>query len=224
MNMRTWRKITITVIGGIIVYLAAGKRTQTQREVILLPAYEEADAKSILMEEIERARESIEVIKEEEVHMAAVEEEQEEAPASRRAYYDVPISHELQDYIIEVCDQYNIAPALVIAMIERESDYSTSCVGDDGCSMGLMQVQEKWHRERMDRLGCTNLMNPEQCILVAVDFLAELFADNEDVMWVLMAYNGGMAYANRHIDDPTDYAIYITERAYELERSYEDGH
>lgn len=144
-------------------------------------------------------------------------------PVEKR-YFDVPIDHDLQDYIIDTCRDYNIAPAVIIAMIERESMFTPDAVGDDGCSTGLMQIQEKWHRDRMERLGCTDLYDEKQNITVGIDYLAELFGVNEEILWVLMAYNGGMAYANRNIDNPTDYAIYITERAYELERSYEDGH
>lgn len=136
-----------------------------------------------------------------------------------RKYFDVPLDTELQDYIMDVCEEYHICSAIVVAMIEKESTYSADSIGDDGCSVGLLQVQEKWHKGRMEKLGVTDLLDPYENILVAVDYLAELAERNEDIMWCLMAYNGGTSYANNHMDSPTEYAIYITDRAMELEHS-----
>ena len=75
-------------------------------------------------------------------------------------YFDVPLSHDIQDHIFATCEEYGIAPALVVAMIAQESSFRVDEVGDDGSSTGLLQVQQKWHQERMDRLGCDNLLDP----------------------------------------------------------------
>lgn len=134
-------------------------------------------------------------------------------------YFDVPLSHDLQAHIFEECEKHSIAPAIVIAVIERESRYDSQAIGDDGCSIGLMQIQEKWHRERMDKLGCTDLLDPYQNITVGVDYLAELFQKDLEVYWVLMAYNGGPSYANKKLasGNYSTYAIEVAERAAELE-------
>jgi soluble lytic murein transglycosylase-like protein len=135
-------------------------------------------------------------------------------------YFEVPLSHDIQDHIFEVCDEYGIAPALVIAMIAQESDFRAGEVGDDGSSTGLLQVQQKWHQERMDRLGCDNLLDPYQNITVAVDYIAELKDINPDLYWVLMAYNGGFRYADKRMEsgEYSDYAVEVTQYAAELER------
>lgn len=143
-----------------------------------------------------------------------VEETEETEMEIEKIYFDIPLSHDLQDHIFEVCDRYNISPAFVIAVIEHESSFRTSIAGDDGKSFGLMQIQQKWHQGRMERLGCTDLRNPYECVTVGVDFLAELFHINPDVYWVLMAYNGGMSYANKHWPkgNISNYAKEITAR------------
>ena len=134
-------------------------------------------------------------------------------------YFDVPLSHDIQDHIFEVCDEYGISPALVIAMIAQESDFRTGEVGDDGSSTGLLQVQQKWHQERMDRLGCTDLLDPYQNITVAVDYIAELKEINPDLYWVLMAYNGGFQYADERMEsgEYSEYAVEVTQYAAQLE-------
>lgn len=111
--------------------------------------------------------------------------------AEKRAYFDVPLSEDIQDVIFDECEKYSISPALVIAMIETESTFRADVVSNDKSSTGLMQVCEKWHRDRMDKLGCDDLKDPAQNIMVGVDYLAELYGKYEDNAIVLTAYNCG---------------------------------
>lgn len=124
--------------------------------------------------------------------------EPEPEPEPETQYYDVPLSEDLQDHIFALCEEHDIDPALVIAMIKRESNYKARAVGDKGNSLGLMQIQPRWHYERMDRLDCPDLLDPYQNVTVGIDILSDLFAKGKPVEWVLMAYNGGRAYANRN--------------------------
>lgn len=80
-----------------------------------------------------------------------------------------------------------------------------------------MQISEKWHKDRMDKLNADIY---EDNVLIGTDYLAELFAENEDVYWVLMAYNGGIEYANRMYEEEkySKYAVSIANRSAELER------
>ena len=130
---------------------------------------------------------------------------------------DIPLDEELQIWVFDYCKDKHINPYLVFAMCERESNYNADAVGDRGNSLGIMQIQPKWHQERMDRLGCTDLLDARQNIIVGIDYLLELTEKNEDIGWVLMAYNGGMAYAYKQ-DKLSEYAEYILTRAEELEQ------
>lgn len=135
-------------------------------------------------------------------------------------YFDVPLDEELQDYIFELCEEYNIDPALVIAMIEKESNFTASAIGDGGNSLGLMQIQPRWNQDRMDILGCQDLLDPFQNVAVGIDLLAELFDKGNSVEWVLMAYNGGQSYANRKISNGeiSTYAQTVLHNSENLER------
>lgn len=109
-----------------------------------------------------------------------------------RPLYDVPLSNEVQRYIFNVSDYYGIEPVLVLAIIERESNYNEAAIGDGGESYGLMQVQARWHIARMDRLGVEDLLNPYQNITVGVDILAECIDRYDgDIGAALTAYNRG---------------------------------
>lgn len=106
--------------------------------------------------------------------------------------YPVPLDGEFQIFVIEQAEENGIDPAIIFAMIERESSYRAGVVGDNGNSFGLMQIQPRWHSERMGRLGCHNLLDPYQNVTVGVDFLAELLDRYDgDMGKALTAYNRG---------------------------------
>ena len=134
--------------------------------------------------------------------------------------YDIPLDDELQDYIIETSEDRGVDPAIIIAMIKRESQFDIDIVGDKGKAFGLMQIHPRWHSDRMEKLGVTDLLDPYQNVTVGIDIMAELLDDGKSVEWALMAYNGGYANANRHIEAGTlsGYATDVLEFAEELER------
>lgn len=111
---------------------------------------------------------------------------------SVKKYFDVPLSHNLQDHIFNLCEEYGIAPEVIVAMIERESNYDDGAVGDNGKSAGLMQIQEHYHYDRIERLGVTDLFDPFENVQVGIDFLASLIKRNGgNLEMALIAYNAG---------------------------------
>ncbi len=90
--------------------------------------------------------------------------------------YDVPLSIDLQQKIKIICDDYEIDMALILAMIKYESSFDPGVMGDGQESFGLMQIQPKWHEDRMRRLGVTDLLDPEQNVRVGADLLSELLS------------------------------------------------
>lgn len=116
-----------------------------------------------------------------------------------RTYFDVPLEEELQDYIFDICEEYGVDPELIVSMIFHESNFDSAVIGenDSGYSYGLMQIIPRWNYDRMERLGCLDLLNPYQNVHVGVDLLAEYIEKGYGIEWALMAYNGGPSYANR---------------------------
>ena len=105
--------------------------------------------------------------------------------------YDVPLDAELQLHIIHTAEEKQIDPAIILAMAYKESTYNEKCIGDGGNSYGLLQVQPKWHYGRMQKLGCTDLLDPYQNVTVAVDYLCELLNRHGSMDKALTAYNRG---------------------------------
>lgn len=98
------------------------------------------------------------------------------------------IPEEIAEMAEEIGEQYNICPELLQAVAWKESRCRADAMNGD-CT-GLMQIAPKWHQERMERLGVTNLMNPWENMLTSADYLAELAERYEDVAVALMVYNG----------------------------------
>lgn len=141
-------------------------------------------------------------------------------PSPSIILYDVPLATELQLHIIRVAESYGIDPAILLAMCFRESSYNPASIGDYGAAFGLMQIQPRWHSERMARLGCLDLLDPFQNVLVGADYLAEQRARyGGDISKALVAYNAG------HYDGTmTSYAKDVLAKAEELRGTTYESH
>ena len=115
-----------------------------------------------------------------------------------RTYYAVPLTEDLQDVIIDTASGRGVDPALVLAVIEKESGYNPDAAGDNGRSQGLMQIWRSFHEKRMEKLGAVNLYDPKDNVLVGIDILAEKLDKYEDAEKALIAYNAGDAGAKKH--------------------------
>ena len=124
--------------------------------------------------------------------------ELEEPAEPERTYYDVPLTEDLQDIIIDISKKRGVDPALVIAVIEKESGYNPDASGDNGRSQGLMQIWRSFHEKRMEKLGAVNLYDPRDNVIVGIDILAEKLEKYEDAEKALIAYNAGDAGAKKH--------------------------
>lgn len=123
---------------------------------------------------------------------------------------------ELRIYCTEIGEKYHICPELLMAICEKESSLNPLAV--NGSHKGIMQVSEKWHSERMERLGVDDLFDAYGCILVATDYLSELFETYEDVAVVLGLYHGERkAIVNADNGTFSSYVKGILERTMELE-------
>lgn len=66
---------------------------------------------------------------------------------------DTYLSEEIQEYCVEIGEEYGICPELLMAIIETESRGQT--YAENGSCKGLMQISVKWHSGRMERLAVT---------------------------------------------------------------------
>lgn len=152
-------------------------------------------------------------------------------------YYEIPSSYKMADgefsedlqvYLWRICRGAGVDYYMALALIERESGYRYGATGDSGNSKGLMQIQERWHKDRMRAVGATDLYNPYDNMRVGVNFLKEIqdrYLDNSGAHCVLMVYNMGATGANRLWAEgiySTAYTRYILQRAQEIKQEIQD--
>ena len=114
---------------------------------------------------------------------------------------------------------YGIQPELIEAVVLVESGgdkYATN----KSCK-GLMQISERWHQDRMKKLGVTDIYDERDNIKVGTDYLAELFVEYEDPCLVLDLYNGNAkAFEYYEAGVVSEYANKVLTLSAELEREH----
>ncbi len=141
--------------------------------------------------------------------LLSIKDELVEEPVVEQFYHndDIPLAYEEQEWLQTACKEFDVPYALALGLIEKETTFR-NLVGDDGTSTGYMQIQKKWHWDRMERLGVTDLMEPSGNFRVGCDFLSELYGKYNDWNVALTVYNMG--------HDPG----FVTDYAKEVMRNY----
>ena len=122
--------------------------------------------------------------------------------STEAVYYEIPLDHETQDLLRQACEESGVDMVLALAVISRETDFR-NLNGDNGNAYGYFQVWPKWHYERMERLGVTDLSDPLSNFRVGCDFLAELLRTYpliDALTWYNSGKPGDSAYARNVIE------------------------
>lgn len=114
--------------------------------------------------------------------------------------WDIPLSDNLQNYIHELCANYDISYAMVIAMIDVESGFNSKAVSSTN-DYGLMQINAINHKENMDYL------NPYDNVKQGIKALHRLTGEYNEADLVAMCWNCGEAGARKLWEQ----GIYSTE-------------
>ncbi len=127
---------------------------------------------------------------------------------------DVDLDAETQWAIYEACEYDTGIFCLVMAIAEHESGFDPQTVGDNGQSLGMMQINTRWHTGRMEALGVTDLTDPVQCAIVAIDYLQELesrYGFEPLSHELLMGYNFGPGGAKKALAEGKTSTAYSRE-------------
>lgn len=140
-------------------------------------------------------------------------------------YFDVPLSHSLQRYIYEVCVDENVPVTLVMAMIERESDFDQDAIGDTE-DYGLMQINKINHEMLKKEYRAADMLNPYQNVFCGIKIISSYIEKYEgDYGKALMAYNMGDYGARKAWDNgitSTSYSKAILELMSDYEKEVKD--
>lgn len=110
---------------------------------------------------------------------------------------DIPLDYSMQTALYGACLEHEVDFAIMLALIEQETNFQ-NVKGDGGDSEGFCQVQKRWHADRMEELGVTDLMDPEGNFRVACHFLRELIDRYGNIEDALTAYNSGRPGSSKY--------------------------
>ena len=115
--------------------------------------------------------------------------------ATQSPMYNIPISDDLQQYIYEVAKEYDVDVALIIAVMDHESDFNPNARSESGDS-GLMQVNDINLETLREELGIEDIFDPYQNVLGGTYLLSKCLKDaNGEIHPALMCYNMGRSNA-----------------------------
>lgn len=113
--------------------------------------------------------------------------------------YNVPLPDDVKEYAETLSKINGVDVAIIYGIIATESNFNADAIGDNGNSVGLMQIQPRWNRERMNLLNVTDLHDAKQNIAVGVDIFSELVKKYGDIKKALICFNYGEQGAEKYV-------------------------
>lgn len=139
-------------------------------------------------------------------------------------YFDDEIPYDVQESAQIYGNMYDICPEFLEAIAFVESSYIPTV--ENGSCVGLMQINLDCREqlERMEKFGLheEDMYDIDASMIVAADYLSELFEDYEDPAEVLIRYNGDRTGLKRYrkTGEISEYATKVLDLSEELERKH----
>lgn len=186
----------LAVLGGIGMSMLLITMIQSRQTVTPIPAHASiVHTESVTYDRADTPLPASQPVEEPEP-VQPEPEPQTDAPKDR--VYDVPLDGDVQEYILELCDQYEMDPVLVLAMMYVETRFDPAAVSKTG-DYGLMQINKVNHEGYRKILGITDFLDAKQGALAGIYMLWDLRehygCDIENK--ILMAYNRGIGGAKK---------------------------
>lgn len=214
--------LQMMVVLSLLLYLSLAAIPQPKKETIVT-AETDQELEDITIEEY--AAPIVTSPLEYSKNIIFEEPEPEPEPINEEPYFvdivDGYITEEsLRSICIYVGDLYDIPPNILHALAYVESRYNVNATGASGDS-GLCQIIPKWNRDRMKRLGVTDIYDPYSNVLVCADILKynQSAKYGNDIRFMLMAYNMGVGGATKKYEAGiiSNYANKVLAKSYELD-------
>ncbi len=199
-------QILIILLGLICTIIIFGLLTRPEEKIIEVPTNtsEQEDFKKAMDAYVQRVK-----LEEQnrylEIKAALMTEELERVNRENVINSLTPMELYV-NYTYEISDKYypEISPAYVCAIIYHESRFDPSVTNTKTGVQGLCQINPKWHTNRANSLGVSDLYDPYGNILVCFDILNELSLSG-GLSYALNFYAGGYPYANRYLNETSPF-------------------
>lgn len=109
---------------------------------------------------------------------------------------EIPLSYEEQAALYGACLEFRVPYELALAVVEQETGYR-NITGDDGASVGYMQIQQRWWGSLMEEIGARDLTVAEDNFRTGCAILRKLL-DQYSLEDALSVYNTGAPGQTRY--------------------------
>ncbi len=120
--------------------------------------------------------------------IAAAEKIQPPQVSEKPYTWDVPLTDEELDALLEACEEARLAPEIALGLIQVESTFRPDAVNEASGCYGYCQLHPAYFPPDL---------SPVDNIRTGIGFLAELLARYEDLGAALTAYNAGYDTGDR---------------------------
>jgi soluble lytic murein transglycosylase-like protein len=123
-----------------------------------------------------------------------------------------PEAHILAATVID--ESGSISAALILAVIEIESKYSTKAKSKKGCK-GLLQLSKGTAKTMAQRLGKNkfDIFDIKTNVMLGVNYLNALLEENGTILKALTVYNRGYKGFVKHGKKISGYALIVAKRS-----------
>lgn len=146
--------------------------------------------------------------------VARVAEPAADSVVEEEQYFDIPLSHEVQDYLMECCEARDIPVELALAFIDVESDFRPEVVSSTS-DYGLMQLNIGNHDYITEQIGVTDYLAPMDNINAGTYWLSRYYP-RYDIEQAAMCYNLGEGGAKKLFKQ----GIFSTKYSREIMKEY----
>lgn len=205
------RVFYITISALLTFCLAYGIKLNREINNSIEEAHKVFDKVDKLKSETEELSKKVDELPENFIFIVPAEESKKENEEYLRE--DIPLSEELQKYTYSVCKSKEVSYEMVLAMIEKESNYDETAVSETG-DYGLMQINI--NAQNMTK---EEALKPEKNIEKGVEIISKLMDKYKEPNIALMAYNCGESGAEKLWNNgiySTKYSLEIMQKAEEL--------
>lgn len=133
----------------------------------------------------------------------------------KQTYLEIPLSHEVQDYLKECCEARDIPVELALAFIDVESDFRQEIISNTD-DYGLMQINICNHDYITKQLGVTDYLSPMENINAGTYWLSRYYP-RYGIEQAAMCYHLGEGRAKELFKK----GIYSTNYSREILKEYE---
>lgn len=138
----------------------------------------------------------------------------EEIPKEENTYYQIPLPHEIQDYIREMCKENDVDIEIILGIMDTESSFKNTAKSKNnngsGCSVGIMQLNENhinWYEELTGLGQEFNIHNIQHNILGGIlvyknyrNYWSNMgHKDKRLEQLTLLSYNRGINGAKKYV-------------------------